>query len=249
MRSPLAPAGLREILILTAVFGGTAAWAFYMVAAGYAWAWPIAILFMIVWLSGLAFFRDPERQIPPGAEIMVAPADGKIVETALLDQHPQIGGPATRISIFLSVFDVHINRSPCAGTVRSVDYTPGRFLDARDPNSGTINEANTVVIELDDPSAGPVVVRQIAGLIARRIVCSVRPGDRVETGQRIGLIKFGSRTELILPGKDLYQPTVAVGDKARGAVTIVARRMTPAEAEELAAQSSVHEIRPAGERQ
>lgn len=230
MRSPLAPAGLREMAVISVLFGGAAVWALFLASAGHAWAWPVAVLFVIIWLSGLAFFRDPERRTPSEAGLMISPADGKVTEVSLLDQHPEIGGPATRIGIFLSVFDVHINRSPCAGTVRAVHYKPGQFLDARHPDSGGMNEANTIIIDPASPHVGPVVVRQVAGLIARRIVCSVKPGDRVEMGQRIGLIKFGSRTELILPGHDQYQPTVTVGDVARGAMTILARRMSSSEA-------------------
>lgn len=216
------------MIIITLLAGAPAIGAVLAARAGYPGFWPVAIVLGIVWLAGLAFFRDPERQCPLDAGAMVSPADGKVVETALLEHHPLIGGPATRISIFLSVFDVHINRSPCSGTVRSVEYSPGRFLDARDPNSGTMNEANTVVIDPDDPQDGPVVVRQIAGLIARRIVCPLKPGDRVTAGQRIGLIKFGSRTELILPGHDRFTPAVKIGDKAVGAVTILARKTTGA---------------------
>jgi phosphatidylserine decarboxylase len=108
--------------------------------------------------------------------------------------------------------------------VKTVEYQPGRFLDARDPKCGALNEANTIVIEPDEPGIGKVVVRQIAGLIARRIVCTVKPGDRVERGQRIGLIKFGSRTELIIGGRGTCEPTVKVGDKTCGAVTVMARR-------------------------
>lgn len=225
MRIPLAPAGLREMTVLTLIFGGAAASGLYLGCAGHAWAWPAAGLFVILWIGGLAFFRDPERLTPADAMVMVAPADGKVTEITGLDQHPDVGGPATRIGIFLSVFDVHINRSPCAGAIRSISYRPGKFLDARDPESGPSNEANTIVIDPDPPHAGPVVVRQVAGLIARRIVCSVKPGDRVCAGQRIGLIKFGSRTELILPGRDGYKPAVAIGKHVNGARTVMARRL------------------------
>lgn len=235
MRLPLALAGLREMAIISLIFGGATVWAVYMAFAGHFWAWPVAIMFAIIWLSGLAFFRDPNRVIPSESAVMVSPADGKVTETTLLDDHPDVGGPAMRIGIFLSVLDVHINRSPCAGTVRSVHYKPGKFLDARHVDSGGMNEANTIVIDPDPPHAGPVVVRQIAGLIARRIVCSVQPGDRVEAGQRIGLIKFGSRTELILPGHNLYQATVTIGEHVRGAVSILARRLSETESAETAA--------------
>lgn len=250
MRVPLAPAGLREMAILTLVFGGAGIWALVMALGGHLWAWPVAILFLIAWLSGLAFFRDPERRTPSEPAIQVSPADGKVTETTLLEHHPDIGGPAMRIGIFLSVLDVHINRSPCAGTVRSVRHTPGRFLDARHPDCGELNEANTIVIDPDPPHTGPVVVRQVAGLIARRIVCSVQPGDRVAPGQRIGLIKFGSRTELILPGHNLYRPAVAVGDHVYGAATVVARRLSEAESADAEAldkakRTSVTELKHA----
>jgi phosphatidylserine decarboxylase len=164
----------------------------------------------------MAFFRDPERRVPADPDVMVSPADGLVVETVELDHHPDINGPAKRISIFLSVFDVHINRSPCEGVVRMMRYQPGQFVDARDPDSGRVNEANTIVIEPDDPAEGPVVVRQIAGLIARRIVCDLKVGDRVRTGQRIGLIKFGSRTELIFPAGSRFLPSVPCGGSRQG---------------------------------
>lgn len=199
---------LLAVTVLLAVFG------FWYLAIV-----PGALLCLIVW-----FFRDPPRRVPQGPGLVVAPADGKVVEISKLEQHPDIGGPAMRIGIFLSVFDVHINRSPCSGTVRRITYQPGQYLDARDPNSGQLNEANTIVIEPDEPSKGPIVVRQIAGLIARRIVCSVKVGDRVETGQRIGLIKFGSRTELIVKADSGYSPAVAIGDRAYGALTVMARQ-------------------------
>lgn len=224
MRIPLARAGAREMLLITLIFAGPAALAFVGAAAGWAWCWPVGGLFVLLWAAGMAFFRDPQRRVPAEPGIMVAPADGLVVETADLDHHPDVNGPARRISIFLSVFDVHVNRSPCEGVVRLMRYEPGRFVDARNSDSGRVNEANTIVIEPDDPAEGPVVVRQIAGLIARRIVCDLKVGDRVKTGQRIGLIKFGSRTELIFPAGSPYRPSVKVGDRSRGAVTIMARR-------------------------
>lgn len=228
MRIPLARAGAREMLILTMVLAVPAAavliWA---AASGAVWAWVVGGLLAVLWASGLAFFRDPERPVPADPDTMVAPADGLVTETADLDVYPAIDGAARRISIFLSVFDVHINRSPCDGVVRTIHYEPGKFLDARDPNSGSQNESNTIVIEPDDPSDGPVVVRQIAGLIARRIVCYLEVGDRVRKGQRIGLIKFGSRTDLIFPARSRYVPAVRIGEKVRGARTIIARREPP----------------------
>jgi phosphatidylserine decarboxylase len=223
MRIPLAPAGAREMTILTLLFGGSTTVFAILGMDGHAWGWVVSGLSAVLWLFGIAFFRDPDRRVPDDAKALVAPADGKIVEVARLDESDYLDTPATRISIFLSIFDVHINRSPCSGVVRSIHYKEGAFLDARNPDSGHRNEANTIVIEPDAPFEGPIVVRQIAGLVARRIVCSLNVGDRVERGQRIGLIKFGSRTELIVPGHETYEPTVNVGDESRGARTIFAR--------------------------
>ena len=224
MRIPLAPAGRREMIVISLVFGLLALLNFAAYANGQIWGLPAGFLCLAAWVGGVAFFRDPNRRVPGEPGVLVSPADGKVVETSELPGYEDIDGPATRIGIFLSVFDVHVNRSPCSGVVRAIRYQPGRFLDARDERSGQLNESNTLVIEPDDPASGPMVVRQIAGLIARRIVCSVKVGDRVEAGQRIGLIKFGSRTELIVPKRSHFVPSVRIGDRARGASTIVARR-------------------------
>lgn len=225
MRVPLAPAGRREIVIISVLCGVPAVAGFCAAAGGAVWGLPMGVVATLLWVAGLAFFRDPQRFTPVEPGILVAPADGKVTEVTALDTYEDIGGPATRIGIFLSIFDVHVNRSPCAGVVRFIHYRPGRFLDARDARSGGMNEANTIVIEPDEPGGGPVIVRQVAGRIARRIVCGLKVGDRVEAGQRIGLIKFGSRTELIVPRASRYAPVVKVGDRARGATTILARRM------------------------
>lgn len=222
MRIPLAPAGRREIVLLSLVFGGPAIAALVLAGLGHSWAWAAATLLLLLWAGGVAFFRDPERAIPSEPDVMLAPADGRVVEVTNLDHHDDIGGPALRISLFLSVLNVHVNRSPCEGVVRSCRYQRGCFHDARTPECATQNEANTVVM---DTAEGAVVVRQIAGRIARRIVCSAGPGDHVAAGQRIGLIKFGSRTELILPGGGCFEPAVRVGDRATGAVTILARKV------------------------
>lgn len=232
-RIPLAPGGRREMILLTVLLGAVATAGAWMAVGGHTWGVATLGLTLPTWLGGLAFFRDPDRSTPREPDVLVAPADGKVADVAQLAHHDDVGGPATRIGIFLSVFDVHVNRSPCCGTVRAMHYRPGRYLDARDPEAGRLNEANTIVIEPDERGAGPVVVRQIAGLVARRIVCEVRVGDRVETGQRIGLIKFGSRTELIVPQERRYQPAVQVGEHVRGATSVLARREDSAAGETL----------------
>lgn len=167
------------------------------------------------------FFRDPERQIPSDEDAIVSPADGKIVEITKVEKAPFINKPAYKISIFLSLFDVHINRSPIKGKVTLLNYTPGKFLPANNINASDINEQNCILIE-DESIDLKVLVKQIAGIIARRIVCWVEPGQNLEKGERIGLIRFGSRTEIYLPQDTLI--TTTIGSKVYGGSSIIARR-------------------------
>lgn len=213
----IAREGWRELLIGTVVLGGLA-------ALGGWWFPPLALPFVIVWVWLVSFFRDPvrSREYAPGE--LCAPADGTVTEIAELEDYGPIAGPAVRIGLFLSLFDVHANRSPCGGRILSLEYRPGQFLDARHPESGRRNESNTIVLETTDPMPGPIVVRQIAGLIARRIVCHGSVGDRWVAGQRFGMLKFGSRTELIIPRQPGTEICVSIGDKVRAGLTIVARQ-------------------------
>ena len=157
------------------------------------------------------FFRDPERRSPEGSGLVLAPADGRVIS---VERAP--GG--FRVAIFLSLFNCHINRAPVAGEILSAQHTPGRFRPAWDARVDRENERNHLLIKAADGTYG---VTQIAGVLARRIVCPRRKGDRVERGERIGLIQFGSRTDLHLPPH--VTPVVAAGDRVRGGVTIVAR--------------------------
>jgi len=170
--------------------------------------------------AGLAiglFFRDPERRIPAGEDLVVSPADGRVVEVI-----PPAGASAGRIAIFLSLFNVHVNRSPVSGKVRAVTYKTGSFRPAFAGDAGTRNERNT--LDLEGPG-GAFAVSQIAGLVARRIRCFKQAGDDVQRGERIGYIAFGSRTELTLPpGTEI---AVKLGDKVKGAETVVARLPRP----------------------
>lgn len=217
--------GAREIALCTVLLGllGTAAWhvSVYAVAA-----------YVLLWLACLAFFRDPRRAIPATPGALVAPADGHVTEISELEYHDLIGAPATRIGVFLSVFDVHVNRAPCGGRVVRTDYQPGEFLDARHAESGQRNESLTLVIEPDANLPGPIVVRQVAGLIARRIVCAAKPGDRLTRGQRYGMIKFGSRTELITPRGPKWRTCVTMGQTVRGGVTILVQYQAARTADE-----------------
>ena len=213
----IAKEGLREILLATVVLGALSAAATWLF-------WPLAIPFVVIWAWVLSFFRDPprRREFLPGE--LCSPADGTITEIAELPDHPPIGGPAIRVGMFLSLFNVHINRSPCGGRVRSVSYRAGEFLDARHPESGCRNESNTLLIAPDAPLPGPIEVRQVAGLVARRIICHAKPDDHLVMGQRFGLIKFGSRTELIIPRRSDTEICVRLGDKVKAGLTIIARQ-------------------------
>lgn len=214
---PIAKEGLREMAIATIVCAvGTAmAWKFFA---------PLAGVFAVLWIGVILFFRDPNRRrvFEPGE--LCAPADGTVTEVSELVHHESLDGPAVRIGIFLSLFNVHVNRSPCAGWIRSVFYHKGEFLDARHPEAGRRNESNTILMEPDGGIPGPVEVRQVAGVIARRIVCSVAANQYVPIGARIGLIKFGSRTELIIPRLPETDIKVRVGDSVRGGLTVLARQ-------------------------
>ncbi len=199
--------GWREVLIATALWLGLSA-----ASCLIGWHWLSAAWF-VLWVCVLAFFRNPGRRIPGGPGILVAPADGKITDITDLETAEFIDAPAVRIGIFLSIFDVHLNRSPAGGVVDYVRYQPGRKVNAMRADAGLLNESNA--IGLRDTEVGRVLVRQVAGLIARRIVCDVREGEAVRRGQVIGMIKFGSRTELILPRRTGLLIAVQVGQKVR----------------------------------
>jgi phosphatidylserine decarboxylase len=181
-------------------------------------AWWVAPL--PVFLFVLSFFRDPERQAAGGEDDLASPADGLVSDVVQLDD-PDVGEGCTRIGIFLSVFNVHVNRVPCSGEVVSVSQRPGGFLDARDPQAVEQNRAATLVILR--PDGRRLGVRQITGLIARRIICPVKTGASVERGARYGMIRFGSRTELIVRTRELDEVLVSVGDTVKGGETLLAR--------------------------
>ena len=204
--------GWKELLFFSLLWCGIGAalW-FAPPVARYALPFPVLGL-----LFTLNFFRDPPRRIPAEPGLMVAPADGEIVEIKDMDEPEFLKVPCTRVAIFLNVFNVHINRSPCEGEVKGLRYKPGKFLDVRHPDCSTVNESNTIHL-------GDVVVKQIAGLIARRIVCEAKPQDRLARGEKFGMIKFGSRTELYIPKAQVQEIRVKLKDKVKGGETIIAR--------------------------
>lgn len=213
----LTPYGIREWSIITLLCAGLGAGAFWL---GGGWA---LIPVVLAWGALMSFFRDPPRRIRPdlAAGIMLAPADGRISAIERHDSHPATDGPAVIVRIYLSVLNVHVNRMPCDATIVSLDHAPGKYLDVRDPESATVNEHLVMRItrRADGVSIG---VKQIAGLVARRIVNPNAPGDSFDRGQRYGMIKFGSTTELIVPDHEGLAVKVAVGEKVRGGLTVLA---------------------------
>jgi phosphatidylserine decarboxylase len=188
----------------------------------YDWLWPWALILFLFFLALTLFisffFRDPARVVPADPLIIVSAADGLVVSVEEFDEPDFHLGPMLRVAIFLSVLDVHVNRSPVEATVKSTVYRAGRFLDARHLDASTLNECRSWWLETP---RGPVVVRQIAGLIARRIVAWAQEGSVLKRGQHIGMIRFGSRTEIFVP----IECTVLVkpGDRVAGAQTPIAR--------------------------
>ncbi len=195
-------------------------------------ALPLLLAAFFLW-----FFRDPERRIPDGPGVVVSPADGKVtaIRSVVAD-----GEPLHHISIFLNVFNVHVNRTPIAGTIQRVQYKKGAFLNAMNPASAEQNEQNRVEVAGDDGVT--VAFTQIAGLLARRIVCNCKAGDRVARGERIGLIKFGSRVDVFLPAAGALK--IAVGDHVRGGASVLA---TLPQGSGLGAAAAAAQMRSAAE--
>ncbi|MCX5683620.1 MAG: phosphatidylserine decarboxylase family protein [Planctomycetota bacterium] len=216
MRIPLAKYGVRELLL----FGGIALAA---TIAAVVWAWYLAILPAAALAFILAFFRDPARQVPAEPGIVVAPADGTVTEVAEVDEPQFLRCRAHKIGIFMSLVSVHVNRSPCAGRVEAVDHRAGRFLDARDPAATAENESVSMAIDGAEGRGARVLVRQVAGLLARRIVCAAAIGDRLERGEKYGMIKFGSRAEVYVPVEAGFEVAVKIGDGAKAGETILGR--------------------------
>ena len=214
--------GLREWGLLSLVLLPLAGAGAVMALRSHPAWWALAAVAFILWFAGAAFFRDPWGRTPRTdvQTDMVSPADGKISAVFRAEHHPATDGPAMVVRIFLSVLDVHLNRSPCQGVVDRVTHTPCRYLDACLEESAKVNESNLMVLRT--PWGDPVGVRQVSGAIARRIVCPVEPGRRLERGERYGMIKFGSTTELILAHPEKVAVRVKPGDRVVGGVTILA---------------------------
>lgn len=224
MRIPIAKYGLPQVVVLPLVLA--AAMSLYLCLGLLylpSWAvWAGECVLAILLVFTLAFFRDPERAVKCTDERFLAPADGKIVDIEIVENE-FIGGQAIRIGIFLSIFDVHVNRSPCEARIKGITYRPGKFLDARDKRAGKLNESNELrMVRLREPR-DRLIVRQVSGAVARRIVCAATEGRQLACGERFGMIKFGSRTELYVPRRNDLKCMVKVGQKVKAGLTTLAR--------------------------
>ncbi len=185
------------------------------------WWWPIPLV-LIAGAGGVLFFRDPDRAIPSQRNAIIAPADGRVSSVHEVEHYEPLNGPATCVRIFLSVFDVHINRSPCHGKVTSITHKDGEHRNALNPDSAEVNESNLIVLEHPVKGHPIAAVRQVAGALARTVVCTVEEGAILQRGQRLGLIKLGSTTEVYLPAALRPKVSVGRGQKVRAGVTVLA---------------------------
>jgi len=183
----------------------------------YAGWWPLSVVFLLLAAAFVFFFRDPVRKIPEDERLVLSPADGKVLMIDSLPSHPDLPGPVTHICIFLSLFDVHLTRAPLTGTVRRVDYHPGKFFPAYRDEAGKLNESNSLLIQGEKLA---VFLKQIVGVAARRIKCFVRADDRIVRGQKIGLMYFGSRVEVFLPPGTKIK--TEVGQKVKAGESVIA---------------------------
>jgi phosphatidylserine decarboxylase len=204
---PIAKEGLKFIIPSAAL--AAAFWALH-------W-WPAAALFLALAAAFLFFFRDPRRTPPDGEHLLVSPADGTVLGVDAVAAHPELGTPGTKITIFLSILDVHLVRSPITATIGKVDYHPGKFLPAYKPEAGTANESNTLVLR---GQKMVLVMKQIVGVAARRIKCFVREGQSVARGEKVGLMYFGSRVEVTLPRNTVIK--VGLNQKVKAGESVIA---------------------------
>jgi phosphatidylserine decarboxylase len=223
VRFPFATYGRKDLALSTVAFLGLAALSAFQALDGsrIAWLhWIWAGLCFAVWLILVNFFRDPERPTPQGGNLVIAPADGVVKDIGDVDEPKFLQETASRIGIFLSPLDVHVNRMPMDCTVVQVIYVKGKMLKAYDPLAITENEAASACIEVLG-GRSKMIVRQVTGALARRIVCPVLPGERYRAGQRYGMIKLGSRTEVWAPKSLSVRWTVKVGDRVRAGETVI----------------------------
>jgi phosphatidylserine decarboxylase len=214
-RFPIARAALPEFAFVSILFFATLVYAALQPGV---FANTLTILLGFVWLGLTIFFRDPPRRHPNDPHLVISAADGKVVEIVRLNEPVFLEGPSLKIGVFMNLHNVHVNRTPLAGRVAFKQHVPGEFLQAFRPEAATQNEHHFTGLET---AHGRVLVKQIAGIMARRIVCSVEEGQAIATGERLGMIKFGSRVDVFMPPQ--FDPQVEIGDRIKAGVTPIAR--------------------------
>jgi len=220
----------RELVLATLVTGVLITLSVILAVSVSRLLWVAVGLAVLTWVWVLWFFRDPDREAPEGDGLVVSPADGKVTDVTLIGPESALGREGVQVGIFMNIFDVHVNRSPCSGLVEKVEHRPGAFLDARNPAASQRNTSATVIITHHRNGASyPVVVRQIAGLIARRIVTDLSQGRRLTPGERIGMIKFGSRVEVLVPRELVTEVHAKVGQRVKAGRSILLSAVTKRE--------------------
>jgi phosphatidylserine decarboxylase len=225
MRLALTKYGWPEVVTFPAIVLG-AMIVYFVVGVLYLSVWTIisieaVLAVVLIWV--LSFFRDPYRLCPKEANLLLSPADGEVTDIEIVKENDFIGEHAIRIGIFLSIFDVHINRAPCNAKVTRINYKKGRYKNAASPESGRVNESNDLYIIRTDSPKDRLIVRQVSGAIARRIVCATKEGQELSGGEKFGMIKFGSRTELYVPARANIKCLVQTGDKVKAGLTPLVR--------------------------
>ncbi|WP_417394059.1 phosphatidylserine decarboxylase [Gimesia chilikensis] len=228
-RLPFAREGLAELFVLSTLFFGGAALLSGVILSGVVTGvlsyigWLLVLTLVLFGMEIVWFFRNPQRAIPAGEGVIVSPADGTFDTIEEIAHHEYIGGPAIEIGIFLSIFNVHINRMPVAGKIIKLAYRPGKCLNALRPESTRLNERLEVYLQMPEPTNRPMLVQQITGAIARRIVCRLKPGDELTKGAQFGMIKLGSRTVIVFPQEEGLEILAKPGDKLKAGSTILAK--------------------------
>jgi phosphatidylserine decarboxylase len=221
-RIPLTGYGLPQVLVFPALAAACMAALFFIFYPA-PWLIPLEALLFLVLVWMLSFFRNPARKITMDESVLLSPADGRVTDISVVDNSEL--GKALRIGIFLSIFNVHLNRSPCSVRVEKITYTRGMFKDARSPDSTRLNESNALLMTRLAEPRSRLLVRQISGAIARHIVCGAKETDSLRQGELFGMIKFGSRTELYIPAAEAekYEVAVRIGDPVRAGLTPLIR--------------------------
>jgi phosphatidylserine decarboxylase len=225
MRIPLTKYGWPQVVVLPAIVLAAMIICLTvgrrLLPSWLAYSLEACLALILIWI--LTFFRDPHRAVPADKDVLLSPADGRVTDIEIVEENDFIGGPALRVGIFLSIFDAHINRAPCNVKVERITYRQGKHGNAMNPQSGRVNESNDLGLVRTGSPEDRLIVRQISGAVARRIVCDTSRGQKLTGGQKFGMIKFGSRTELYVPVRENVKCLVQIGDKVKAGLSALIR--------------------------